>query len=312
MRSGFNNCYVPRFSTYGPVFYGSYSAPAAVILPRNQPVIVQPVIGQPVAGQRIIGAVPFNNAALKNALKENDRRWNQPVNVKPVEKRNVRRAKPSSLAAKRSSMKLQAVGDVYLRKQEYDKAATRYRSAVFFANDRAEAHIRLGYAQTASGQYSAAVASFKNALVLDANWPMKGESIGKVFGRENEIAFTQILGNVTRWAKADIRDSNRLFLLGVLLHFSNQTEKSSLVFTAAYRLAGHGNHLVAFLTPKRGNSKPAAKIEIPQPVGIAKVPALPADPKLTPPAPPIPPPLNPQAKPKQNGPTLIVPPLPKL
>ncbi|GAB4139199.1 MAG: hypothetical protein Tsb009_07960 [Planctomycetaceae bacterium] len=290
--------YGPMYFGYGATSYGitpGYSGYSSGLSGLGTPNgTLHPGITFP-QGQQ----APFNNSALRQTLKENHLRWNKPLDIKSLDKKPAIRLKPSSLAAKRASIKFQSAGDEYLRKQEYSKALTRYRSAVAVASDRADAHFRMGYAYAALGKYDLAVDAFKLGLQLDPQWPQTGQSLGRIFGRENEIATSQMIGNVTRWAKADIRDPDRLFLIGVLLHFSNRTHQSSQVFEAAYRLAGGGRHLAAFLQNRKKESK----------IGEQNL-AMKPDPRLEPPQPPVPPIAARKAE-KESGPKLLVPTLPK-
>jgi tetratricopeptide (TPR) repeat protein len=278
--SGYGGYGLPSYAGYAPV-YGY-----APVAPTYVPVVPQYV------------APPFfNNEVIQRGLLENDLRWNQPLQFTPAPPNNARKPEPSNTAAILKSLRAQSNGDFLFQRQDYHGAYQRYHQAVRAAPDRAEANFRLAFALTALSRFDSAVAYFKRGLRLDPKWPVTGASLGRIFGRHNELAKTDVLGKVTRWVKEDIRDPDRLFLLGVLLHFDNDNDKSAVLFEAAYRLAGGGDHLKAFLLAGKQASvkKPAAK-----PKAVPPAPAPKQD--EAPPKPGI------KAKPPQ-GP--ILPPLPK-
>ena len=193
---------------------------------------------------------PYYNRVLRQALLENRRRWKQPLHIQPLTNyKPRRRPKKTTSKAKIASIRAIASGDQNFRRQEYAKALGRYRKAVRVAPDNAQARFRLGLVLATAGKYTEAVKEIKIGLKLDISWPVTGQSLGRLFGRRNKIAKSNLLGNTTRWAGEDIRDPDRLFLLGVLLYFDSETDKAETVFEAAYRLAGKGDHLIAFLRP---------------------------------------------------------------
>lgn len=220
----------PQFATYGPVYPTS---PYRAIITRSaspNPVGVMP----PAAPrQAAINPGPINNAAIRDALKT------QPLLT----------VRPSSLAAKRKSIRLRLEGDALLQQREYTKARAKYRAAIHAAGDMAEPRLCLGFAFAGTGQFSSAADSFKKGLQLDPEWPVSGRSLTSVFGRENNAATSAIIAHVTKWAKADLREPDRLFLLGLFLHFANRTDSANDLFQAAQRLGGRTDHLIAFLEP---------------------------------------------------------------
>ena len=281
----------PGFYDYGPVYSYTPMAPQAIQ-----------------AYPQWIGRNPFNNEVLRQGQIENDVRWKLPLRISPKVVTPIRKPTKSTPAARMKSITAQARGDRYMEEQKYGSAYERYRVAFQAAPERAAPYFRTGFALVAMNRYTESIKYFKRGLQLDPNWPTNGESLGKIYGRKNGIAKTAILGNATRWAKQDIRDPERLFVLGVLLHFDNQTDKSPVLFEAAYRLAGGGEHLKAFLRVKKyvAQAKKAGTIapkvfEV-KPQQTKKAKPLP---NLEPPRPPIP------GRPKKKEATPLVPPLPK-
>jgi len=195
-----------------------------------------------------VGRNPFNNEVLRRSQLENELRRKLPLKLSPDARKPAPIPPPSSPKATLNSRRAQAQGDAHMRKQEYQKAWKRYRRALQTAPDRSEPFFRTGFALVALGMFEASGKYFKRGLQLDPNWPVNGQSLGRIFGRRNRIAKNETLRSAAQWVKQDFRDPDRLFILGVLLHFDNQTDKAAVVFKAAYRLAGRGEHLAAFLT----------------------------------------------------------------
>ncbi len=234
----------------------------------NAPYYYQPnytqvdMYGRPLSN----GQNPFNNSVLANARRENNLRWNGPLNQINQQQNNKLIpdfvTKPfikSSGVAKLKSIRSVASGDVLFRKQKYSMAYTRYKKAVAYAEDQARAHFRLAYSLVAQGKYERAVKQFKRGLYVDPTYPSKGDSLDKVFGEYNKIAKSAMISKATTWAREDVRDADRLFLLGVLLHF-NKDDRAGEFFATATRLSGGGAHLQAFLKPAipEGKNNPKA------------------------------------------------------
>lgn len=158
---------------------------------------------------------------------------------------------PTSTAAKLKSLEKQAFGDEKVRKQQWAHAYLDYRAAVDAAPDRAEAHFRLGFLFTAMQHYASAVREFKRGVFLDPTLPQTGDKLTSVFGPNSQIVRTSILNKVSDWLREDIRDPDRLFLLGLLLHYEDDT-RGREVLEAAQRMAANeekfADHIAAFLS----------------------------------------------------------------
>jgi hypothetical protein len=254
-------------------------------------------VWSPYAGSRIPnGFNPYENPVISGTLRENAARWGQPIvrdRLPALAPRPVRQTSPE---AKLRSLRSEGRGDVWFRKQNYPQAYQRYKQAVAEAGDRAEARFRLAYTLTALGRFHEAVKHFKRGLEIDRTWPDSGMTLQELFGPDNELAKSSLMHRVADWVRDDIRNPDRLFVLGILLHFDENNERAAIVFETAFRLAGRGDHLTAFLRSD-------------QPLD-PQDPQAPADPLLVPPRVigPRPAPVDPPAlerKPKQ-----FVPPLP--
>lgn len=157
--------------------------------------------------------------------------------------------KPSSPDAKRKSIRSQAQGDEWFVKQNYLQAFARYKQAVGAAADRPEPRYRLALALTALGEFGQAVDELKRLVRLDPEWPVHGDRLDDVFGVENTLAKNFVLEKVADWVREDIRDPERLYLLGVLLHFNEDQDKAKTLFQTTKKLEGDSQHVRVYLAP---------------------------------------------------------------
>jgi hypothetical protein len=290
--------FAPGLSFYSPGVYGGYGYYGTPdgYWPYPQQSLVQP-----------LPLVPLSDP-LGEAWQENLQRWGPdlpPARPDPV----TRAVAPSSPEARLRSLRAQQDGDEDLRQQQWLAAYVDYKKAIEFAPDQAEAHFRYGLALVAIQNFDNAAFSFKRALALDPSLPQTGADLATLFGHGSDLARSSILHKLADYVAADVRDPDRLFVFGVMLHFSGDA-RANEVFEAGYRLAGRGQHFLAFLRPVGQATAPAAK---PQPAAEASgIPLPPApEPSLSAPTPlgPVAPsPLPPTSAPvKPNAPPLEVP-----
>lgn len=254
---GYGGYYSP-YSYFAPgrvdVFagYDVYVRPGTYIgygIPPQAVGIYAPYQVIPPTGWGGDGPEVFNNEAIRDALDENAERWQQPLDIEPAPQRAVRLPEPSTPEAKLRSIRLQGRGDYWMHKQEYSQAYRRYTEAAEAAPDRPEVYFRKALALVALNHYPQAVREMKRLLEIDPAWPTHGESLTDVYGRDNQLAKMSFLDRVADWVRADIRDPDRLFLMGTLLYFDDARDKAMPFFEAAWRLSGGGDHLRAFLSP---------------------------------------------------------------
>ena len=184
--------------------------------------------------------------------------------------------KPSTPAARLKSLEFQSRGDEKFRKQLWAQAYVSYRSAADVATDRGEAHFRLGFVYTAMQYYPSAIREFKRGLFLSPELAATGIRISMLFGPDSEIVRTSILHKVVEWVQEDLNDPDRLFLLGLLLHFEDDPRRRP-VLDRARKLAGARNdHIRALLDQP----------DVPVAAGVKKLPVeIPEIPEAANPAP---------------------------
>ncbi|MCA9080128.1 MAG: hypothetical protein KDA58_06185 [Planctomycetaceae bacterium] len=175
-------------------------------------------------------------------------------------------------------------GDQDLRKIHYATAALDYRHAVAAARDQAVPRFRLALTDAARSRFREAIDNYKLGLQLDPSWPLHAEPLADLLG-DNTLARKYLIHRVADWVAEDIRDPDRLFLLGVILH-QDGDERSRDVLNTALALAGPAPHLTPFfaetVTPASQPVDP-----LPQPFAPLPQPAQPLD--NTPPPIPVPP-----------------------
>ena len=147
----------------------------------------------------------------------------------------------------RRSIRYQAQGDEWFAKSNYLQAYGHYKQAVSAAPGRAEPRFRMAIALAATTNYSLAVDEIKRAMRIDPSWPRTGAKLDELWGDDNLLSKNAVLHKAASWVGEDIRDPDRLFLMGVLLHFNGDAEKSNTFFEAAFELSPNPVFAQAFL-----------------------------------------------------------------
>lgn len=128
-------------------------------------------------------------------------------------------------------------GDLLFSRQQYAEANDRYRKASNAAPQLVDAWFRQGFALAATNRYELSSAAFKRALQLDATWPRASFDLDDLFGR-NAAAKRVRLDAMADAAVQKPNDFERLFVLGVHLHFDGQTDRATKYFAQAQHVAG--------------------------------------------------------------------------
>ena len=222
----------PYYSYAYPSFY--YAYPPPVWLSAEN-------LYGPQAMQRFMGAggsvaVPSTVNIIAPPIRAD---WNTDAPEKPDRATN---AQANALA-----WRFLGFGDAQFAEQKYVDANVRYRKAVSVAPQLADARFRQGFALSAIGRYEQAVAAMKCGLKINPNWARSGFDIKDLFG-DDELAKDAYLDVLATAAKENPNDANRLFLLGVHLHFDGQAERAKVFFERAAVLTGDdAEHIRAFV-----------------------------------------------------------------
>jgi tetratricopeptide (TPR) repeat protein len=245
---------------------------------------------------------------MQEWLQDGRRQWTSPLETMPVEQLPQRFIKPSTAEAKVRSIRLQHAGDLQFQELDFSAALSDYQDALMTAQDRAEPYFRLALAKAAISNFDDAVLNLKLGLQLDNDWPQTAPPLSDLFGEHNLLPKTQFKHRVLNWVQDDIRDPDRLFLMGVVLHLDSDVERAFEIFEAAARLGGMKQHLHAFLLPADQNAQAVLVNDGQGPVEPAPPPAPGIDDEA-PVVPAVPtPPVGPALPPVEN---IIPPPLPE-
>ena len=224
---------------------------------------------------------------------------NPPVKAKPIAQTHRSLVQPSTPEAQLRSLRMQAAGDRLLATLDYSAAERSYAKSLQAAPDRPDPYMRLAIAKAARGDYRGAVAYLKQMVDVDPTYPARADSLNTLFGHRNGVSKVQLKQHVADWTKVDVRDPDRIFLLGIMLFLDGDDRFRTLLDTDV-KLEGEQPHLKAFLdtVPARDVATPAPTpdeidaLAAPQPAAVeATRPAnSPAAPILLPaqPEPPAP------------------------
>ncbi|MDZ4686899.1 MAG: tetratricopeptide repeat protein [Planctomycetaceae bacterium] len=295
----------PGLAFYSPGYYGNfgvgYAAPPIYLPYPNYAVAQFPPTLYPPSW-----SAPGMADPLAAAMQQNQLQWGDQlpaVKPDPVHRPVV----PSSTEARLKSLEAQSDGDRDMQNQKWLQAYIDYKKAVQLADDRADAHLRLGLALIALRHYDTAAVELKRAVKIDPTLPRSELTLTKLFGPGSELARSSVAHKLLEYVQADIRDPDRLFLMGTLLHFDGDPHAREVLETGM-RLAGGGSHFAAFLQPTADTYVPRSSAPLPSSY------AQPPQPEVTPPAtsppsaPALPPAPLPEPMPSADvGPRLIVP-----
>ena len=250
---------MPVFPYGAPVVAGYWPPPAVysqsiTATPINPGLgsVAVPVVAAPVANLPAVRILPIYDAGSVN------------VGLEPSQIP----AKPSTAAGRLRSLQQQVLGDEKFRKGLWGVAYTYYRSAADAASDRGEARFRLGFCFATIKQYSSAVRDFKRGLFLNPEIASSGIASSTLFGPDSEVIRTSVVNKVAEWVREDSQDSDRWFLLGILLHFEGDERSRTVLQTGRQLTSGNHSHFDVLLASEfmaPAVSKPARLLELPKP-----------------------------------------------
>lgn len=263
----------PGLGFYSPGMvggFGVYGVPGAYFpYPQQNPVTAPQLWSEP----------------LEQAWQENQDRWGRDLPTVPPDP-VTKPVTPSSAAARMKSLQAQDRGNARMQQQDWSLAIAEYRQAVDFAPENAAATWRLGVAYLAVRNYSSAAVVWKRALHLQPELAGTLPTIQEVFGLDAQLASQSVASRLTEYVRADIRDPDRLFLLGGWLAMARDPRSREILETGL-RLAGRGQHFTAFVStspvaqpgvparPEPPTPAPAPTELPPAPLPQIEVPAIP-------------------------------------
>ena len=194
---------------------------------------------------------------------------------------------PSTPEEQIKSLRYQSQGDQAFREQNWRRAFERYRMATKVAPDDGVAWMKQGYALVALGRYPEAVTAFKRAFQVDPLLASTGPPPAEMYG-DQTIAWTTHLGRLTDWVEEDIRDSERVLLLGTLLFLAGDPRGEEFLVKAWQLSGGRAETVVTLLRrPEVEEAVEPAEAAPPEPASVEQdaVPAAHPEEEIIPPPP---------------------------
>lgn len=242
---------------YGPLPYGyaSYGypnyGPNYTYIPPA-PVVIQP---HPIW----LGQNPFDNDAIREWMPQPQGAGNIPNQVpgvpnqapavQPPQENPQVIIKPSNVESRRTAIRLQAQGDEWFQKHNFIQAYARYKQAAAATPDLAEPRLRMAIALAAMSEFSQAATEMKRAMRIDPSIPFTADRLDALYGDGGGIAKNSLLHKLQEWVREDIRDPDRLFVIGAILYLDDDVDRATPFLQAAAKLAGSPFHIQAFLRP---------------------------------------------------------------
>ncbi len=168
-----------------------------------------------------------------------------PTPPDPVDGLDAIRAKirTTNAEVKARAGKFIGYGDANFLKQNYLSAAERYKEASRIAPDLADSFLRQGFAFVAMGNYQSAVREFRRGLVIRSDWRNAGFRLDQIYGGDPAVK-TAHLEALAKAVEANPLDSDLLMLMGLMLYFDGQAERSETFFAGAAQQGGNADHLL--------------------------------------------------------------------
>ena len=203
----------------------------------------------------------------------------------------------SSNSDRERSLKYRLRGDEKFALTNYLGASENYEEAIKAAPDQADPRYRNAITLAARSRFDEAVEVFKTATQLDPFWVFEPASLDELFGPNNDREKQRIKTRVAEWTSRDVRDPNRLFLLGALMVLDHD-DRAKQILELAVKISGDQDHLAAFLRPLQIEGVEQVSTENAEPIRprVFEIPPNPPEPGLT--------------QDNTNSPELLVPPVP--
>lgn len=216
--------WVPYYWCYPYNNYGCWESPVVESAPQSEPMA------------DVVGPWPNDNAGA----------FDPPAD----EERAAKKARAAQVAAARRdavASKSIGSGDAFFATKKYADANERYRKAARTTPQVGAAWFRQGFALAAMGRSNQAATAFKRGLKLDPAWPESNFSLDQLFGG-NAAAKNDCFATLNAAVADKPTDADRLFVLGVFLHFDGQLDRAAAIFARAEQAAGNNlGHITAFV-----------------------------------------------------------------
>lgn len=246
---GWPQAYVTQAPVIPPVF--AYTAP----FPANNPVLFEDAAG--VAPGFNGAAVPgFDGAVNPNPNAQLEQQLREQLQAEPV---NLLNLQPSSAEARLKSLRFQAQGDEWLAKRNWMQAYTHYKQAATTAIDLPAPRLRMAVALCAMNNGDLAVREVKRAMRTDPLCVQTTDRLETIFGESGAIARNGMLLTVADWVREDVRDPNRILVMGTMLFLNEDLDQALPFLKTASTLLGSPEYMQGFFTKVEFAPAPDAK-----------------------------------------------------
>lgn len=163
-----------------------------------------------------------------------------PVNQLPSPSQVAQQASPfrqSSVQEQHESLVWMEQGDRFRYNGQYSEALNSYRRSIEIAQDQPLPRMKGAILLAESQQYNEAVHQLRSALALDPESAVKAKALSEFFGPRREQTIHNMLQATAQWARGDIRDPQRLLLVGTLLMLSGDLTQAEIPLLAAQKLS---------------------------------------------------------------------------
>lgn len=163
-----------------------------------------------------------------------------PVNQLPSPSQVANQASPfrkSSVQEQHESLVWMEQGDRFRYNGQYAEAVNAYRRSIEIAQDQPLPRMKAAILLAESQQYNEAVHQLRSALTLDPESTEKAKSLSEFFGPRKDQTIHNMLQATAQWARGNIRDPQRLLLVGTLLMLSGDRTQAEIPLLAAQKLS---------------------------------------------------------------------------
>lgn len=128
-------------------------------------------------------------------------------------------------------------GDRLSAEGNFNEAANAYRRSVDIASDQSDSRLKLGVLLALLKRYREAGHEFRASLGIDPQIVERSPSLNLLVGEDRELSIHDLLQSAAQWAREDIRDPERLLVIGTLLLLNDNFQQAAVPLRSAERLS---------------------------------------------------------------------------
>ncbi|MCA9093618.1 MAG: tetratricopeptide repeat protein [Planctomycetaceae bacterium] len=228
---------------YNPYGYFGYSPFAYTYAPpinNNPEFFWDPVNGVWRGNPMALNGRPFDRLPARVPAWPGERIPNNELRDAPPEPQLVQPAdqfRKSTPKDVQQALAWSEQGDHFRTGGQYREALDSYRRSIGIAEDQPAEHLKYGILLANERQYREAANELRAAMTLDPKIGESAESLKGFFGPNADQTIRNLLQSTAQWARGDIRDPERLLLVGTLLLLNGDRAQAEVPLRSAERLA---------------------------------------------------------------------------